>query len=101
MPCSAAVLADTCQSLLRPSVAGTRTGHKNTMPDRVMQVYRQTMKHSLRSSGTATRSTITAVRLRIEEIQLVRGIAVEHEVRQLRKGLLQWHFLEQHNRENL
>ena len=41
--CSAAVAADTCHSLVRPSAAGTRTGHKNSTPVRLIAVNRVAM----------------------------------------------------------
>src|SRR5262249_5418515 len=44
--CSAAAAADTCQSLILPSAAGTRTGQRNSTPVRVIAVYSTATKHS-------------------------------------------------------
>jgi hypothetical protein len=49
----AAVAIDVCHSFDRPPVAGTRTGHKNSTPVRVMAVNSVAMKHSAWSSGIA------------------------------------------------
>ena len=57
--------------------------------------------HEANKNRTQNQNQNTAVRLRIEEIQLVRQIGIVRDAGQRCEGLLQRHFLEQCNRENL